>query len=75
MTQLSLLEPVPVDTQCVPSHILERDEAMRNIIAFAGKRFREQAERLYPGIPGRVRVGIQRDHYRCRAQVWDSSAR
>jgi hypothetical protein len=28
----------------VPSHILERDEAMRNIIAFAGKRFREKAE-------------------------------
>jgi hypothetical protein len=41
-----LLEPVPVNTQCVPSHILERDEAMRNIIAFAGKRFREKAERF-----------------------------
>jgi hypothetical protein len=46
MTQLSLLEPVPVNSQCVPSHILERDEAMRNIIAFAGKRFREKAERF-----------------------------
>lgn len=44
MTQLSLLEPVPAHSTCVPSHILERDEAMRLIVAHAGRRFRLKAE-------------------------------
>jgi hypothetical protein len=47
--QLELIGPAPglseaIHSGGVPSHILERDEAMRNIIAFAGKRFREKAE-------------------------------